>query len=147
MILLVNSEGTSQTASTQSDLGLHQLHMTRNDFLRGWAHNIYILLFRFVKFLCEPDADRAANEMNNMELEGRNITVRRSQGGGSQKAKDGQGRRGKKSGSRSSEAGLYYFPCRTYGLGAIHSVIHSACFLAVHAKIYSYRCSAFFFFF
>ena len=46
--------------------------------------------------------------MHNMELEGRNITVRRSMAGGTQKSKDGQGRRGKKQGGRNSETGWYY---------------------------------------
>ena len=59
---------------------------------------------RFVKFLCEPDADRAATEMNNMELEGRHLNVKRSQGS-TPKQKDGQARKGKKPGKKYSESG------------------------------------------
>ncbi|KAK3605443.1 hypothetical protein CHS0354_007526 [Potamilus streckersoni] len=44
------------------------------------ANNIPNTKIAYVKFLCEPDADRACSEMNGMDVEGKTITVKRSEG-------------------------------------------------------------------
>ncbi|KAL3877743.1 hypothetical protein ACJMK2_035406, partial [Sinanodonta woodiana] len=44
------------------------------------ANNIPNTKIAYVKYLCEPDADRACSEMNGIDVEGKMITVKRSEG-------------------------------------------------------------------
>ena len=85
----------------------------------GFPTRRLIYSCRFVRFLCEPDADRAAKEMNNMKLEDRHISVKRCgtstpKTGGALEKTGNQTRKGKgkKSGGRNSETGLIYLPWR-----------------------------------